>query len=235
MSGPALAQTDKEVQALDSYLETLGLTDLRILNLERILDRQPGNDAAAQALADLYAGRLLVVTDSEESASLDHQIDDLLRKHPSANTPSLQVMRLQGDFNRAETLASSWIDQPSDDEARQAALALLTRITPPLDGLQAKLFQALEAERTAVNDLPDGPTRSRREQDLDRLADVAGRALYFDAWANQYLAMTDEEGASVRYERARTGFLKLLGVESEADVSAELLATSGMARAALGL
>lgn len=235
LSNQALAQTEKEAQALDSYLESLGLADLRILNLEEMLNRDPDNGEAAKALADLYAGKLLVVSEAGERAALDQRIEELLSKHPEAGTPALQVMRLQGDFNRAETLASAWIGQPSDSKARESALDLLGKITPALDGLQTKLFSSLEAERKAVDDLPDGPGRSRREQGLDRLADVAGRALYFDAWANLYLGMMGDEDPTPRYERARTAFLKLLGVEADADVSAEMLASSGMARAALGL
>lgn len=232
-----LAQRNQDDQALDTYLESLGLSDLRLLHLEQVLTRDPKNEAAARTLADLYAGRLLVASDPAETASLENRIDALLEQHPSANTPSLRVMRLQGDFNRAEALASSWIDNPSDARDEEKARTLLERITPPLDSLQTTLFSALDAERKAIDEMSESPLRSKREQALEQLAEVAGRALYFDAWSNAYLGMMSEPGQtrSNHLSRARQGFLKLLGVESDTDVSAELLASSGMARAALGL
>ncbi len=175
----ASAQKDDEpetdVQKVDRYLDSLNLGELRIIHFERVLEQHPDDATSARTLADLYAVRLLSLPDPAQAEELNGRIDALLKAHPEAATPSLRVMRLQGDYNRAESLAAKWIDDPEDTSSRDASLEILTRITPELDEQQAQLFKDLEKEQEAVDELSDGPLRTRREQSLGRLGEVAGR------------------------------------------------------------
>lgn len=226
---------EADAQKVDRYLDGLNLPELRIVHLERVLEREPGDSATARTLADLYASRLLTLGDSAQVEELNRRVDLLLRSHPEAATPSLRVMRLQGDYNRAEALASKWIDDPEDVTSRDAAREILVRITPELDEQQGRLFKDLEKERERVDELPEGSLRTLREQALARLGEVAGRALYFDAWSHYYLGLLQPAGSGTdAFRRAREGFLKLLGVEEVDQADAEMLASPGMARAALG-
>jgi hypothetical protein len=245
LAAPLLAPSAATAQAtpgqapaaerVDDYLNNLGLGDLRVIHLEEVVGRDPSAQGPARTLADLYAARLLATTEAKEVEGLNARIDALIAKHPEANSPALRVMRLQGDYNRAEALASRWVEDPDDSASRDAAVALLARITPELDEQQAKLFAELDREREAVDELPEGPEKDRREQALSRTAEVAGRALYFDAWSNYYLGiLRPEAGADEEFRKARAGFLRLIGVEKVEDVEPDMLASTGMARAALG-
>ena len=234
-------QSGTESERIDRYLDGLGLEDLRLVHLEDAVASDAKTPGLVRTLADFYASRLLTLTEPAEVEALSAKVDALLANNPEANTPALRVMRLQGDAGRAETLASKWVSDPSETGARDDARAILDRITPELDDQQAALFREIEAEQKAVDELPDGDSRSRREGALNRLVDVAGRALYFDAWSNYYLDLLSDEGEKTdsdpegaRATRAREGFLKLLGVESAADADPEMLQSTGMARAALG-
>lgn len=228
-------ERETEAQKVDRYLDSLNLGELRIIHLESVLEQDPGDAATARTLADLYAVRLLAISEPTEAEALNHRIDALLKAHPEAATPMLRVMRLQGDYNRAEALVSKWIDNPEDDDSREAARTILNRITPELDEQQAQLFRDLEKEQERVDELPEGPERSRREQAVSQLAEVAGRALYFDAWSNYDLGLLQPGATAAEpLQRARAGFLKLLGVAKVDEADAAMLGSNGMARAALG-
>ncbi len=227
----------EEQEKVEAYLENLGLTDLRILFLEQQVAEHPDDrgSAAAKTLADLYASQLLSITDPETVADLNRRIDGLLKSHPSARTTALEIMRLQGDYNRAEGLIVKWINDPADSASRDASKAIFDRITPEYGRLQSALLNELNLQRDVIDSLPDGPVKSRKEQAVDRLEEVAGRALYSDAWSNFYLGLlSPPEQGKPRFQHAQEGFRKLLGVEKADQARAEMLATPGMARAALG-
>ena len=231
----AQVQQASEAEQVDTYLDGLGLDHLRLVHLEQAVEADSGANGLAKTLADLYANRLLTVEAPAEVGAISAKIDALVEKHPEANTPALRVMRLQADAGRAEVLASKWVADPADDASKTAALAILERIAPDLDAQQAALFKAIEAEQKSIDNLEDGEVRDRREEALARLANVAGRALYYDAWSNYYLdLLADDDPNHARTRHARDAFRKLLGVESTEDLEPSMLAAGGMARAGLG-
>ena len=145
----ALAQPAAD-QQLDQLLARLGLVDLQILHLERTLGQAGGNggaanDALAQRLADLYAARLMDQSgDQPAYEETLRRIEALVRRHPQANTTALQVMLLQADYNRAESLIGTWTADPDDESARNDARTILARIAPLLDQYQQELTGQLD-------------------------------------------------------------------------------------------
>ena len=53
------------------------------------------------------------------------RIEALLKAYPAANTTAMQVMLLQADYSRAESLTASWITDSQQEESRQEAEKIL--------------------------------------------------------------------------------------------------------------
>src|SRR5206468_1313516 len=137
-----------DASTLDRYLQRLGLTDLRLVHQQQLLS-EARNDAAraqrAKQLSDLYAQRLLEAADEPERfAQLVDQVEKLIRDYPAVDSPQLQVMLLQAEYQRAEAKALHWIDEPTDDAARREAQGLLAKVTPQLAQRHQQLAKSLE-------------------------------------------------------------------------------------------
>ena len=168
------------------------------------------------------------------------RITALVRDYPQANTTPLQVMLLQADYNRAESLIATWISEPQDTASRDEAQQILTRITPLLIDHQDVLNKQVEQLLTQMENVPDGDALQTKELELRRIQGIAARATYFAAWSNYYLALVTKrvgEGSAV-HSSARH-FLQLLGFDEElpADLEPEWLGLESIwrARAVIGL
>jgi tetratricopeptide (TPR) repeat protein len=229
---------------MEQFLDRLGLADLRIAQLEQTLDspiEQQRKDRLAKELADMYAERLMASADEkgryEDTLS---RISRLLSRFPQANTTALQVMLLQADYNRAETLITKWISQPQETAARDEARQILERITPQLVTLQARLNEQVKTLYAAMEDLPEGDQLQAKEVELKRVQGVTARATYFAGWSNYYLGLAQQAAAgSAPYTTARNIFLRLLDLENSQpeDWEAEWFGLQSIwrARAVIGL
>ena len=164
----ALAAQAPGEDKMEAYLERLGLDDLRIIYLEQELARFRTDNRAslfANKLADLYASQLLVVTNPKQVTDLRERIRELIKSYPQANTPTLQLLLLQGDYSRAETLAAQWIMEPESVFARDEARQILERITPELRKHADRFLKDLARVHAELDRLPEGKaalSRSRR-------------------------------------------------------------------------
>ncbi len=218
-----------EAEQVDQFLGRLGLLDLQILHLEQTLDRLDAGtkrDRLGRRLADLYAERLVTAADDPQlRADLMARVEALLAAVPEANTPTLKVMLLQGDFIAAEARMLKWLDDPRDTESHDAALAVLERIAPELNGYRNDLKTAAEELLNELDDLSE-QARQARQPELSRLRSAAGRAAFFAGWSNYYLALADREKADDSLAMARSAFRSFLGidyVESYDEVEVEWL------------
>ncbi len=239
-----VAQGPTDNQRMEQFLARLGLPELQITHLEQSLasptDRQQ-DQQQARKLADLYAERLMAHSDDKPRYQDTLQrITALLEKHPQANTTALQVMLLQADYNRAESLIASWISEPQETAPRDEARDILIRITPQLVAHQTELNKTVEALFTQMDELPDGDLLQTKELELRRVQGIAARATYFAAWSNYYLGLvTGATSGAEPYRQARTIFLHLLGFDDQLpdDVEAKWLGLESIwrARAVIGL
>lgn len=219
---PSLSAQPKSDQQLDQLLTRLGLVDLQILHLERTLqtgdsgNRDSGSMELAQRLADLYAGRLMDQSgDKPAYEDTLQRIQNLISRHPEANTTALQVMLLQADYNRAESLIGAWTADPQNQTAQNDARTILSRIAPLLDKHQQELSQQVEKLATRMDGLEDGDEMKLLEREARRVQNVTARATYFAAWANYYLPVVTGATDAASYERARAIFRELLGIDEE--------------------
>lgn len=233
-----------DVERMERFLARLGLVDLQIAHLEQTLQESRSPDRQQQLatrLADLYAELLMThVDDKPRYEQTLQRITKLLQAYPHANTTALQVMLLQADYNRAETLIASWISDPQQTAAREEAERILARITPELVTHQAELNQKAEALNTALSEMPDGDLYRTQEAEVRRQQAVAARATYFAAWSNYYLGLATNAAANAPpFQQARAIFLQLLGFEDALpeDLEAEWLGLESIwrARALIGL
>lgn len=232
-------------ETIERFLSRLGLVDLQAHHLEQTLDTLPPGESRrrlAGRLADLYSAQLM--ERSEDKNAYDRvlqRIQQLIERVPEARTASLEVMLLQADYFRAETLMTKWMSDRKEVMARDEASQILARITPQLDQRQTQLqadvdkLQAALDAATTVSDESEVQTR-----ELNRLQAVAGRAAFFAAWSNYYLALSQPAAADSKkgFLRARDIFRRILGVDgqyAEVDASGLALESIWRARTLIGL
>ncbi|MCC9605394.1 hypothetical protein LOC68_23175 [Blastopirellula sp. JC732] len=236
----ALAEEFKQV---DEYLSRLDLTEQRILLSEAYVEKPIDDQTrrkALRGLADLYAGRLMEVSgDEEKFAAYRRRVQRLIEKYPAANAPSLQVMLMQADYQRAETAASEWIADPSKLEQKRNATAILRVIAPHLTTAAKQLRDDISRGFEEVDRMPSGPNAEAREREIRALEGVAGRASYFAAWANYYLAVIDGGPQSAAVPEGMKLFQGLLDIDGKNYASVDPLQlgliVEWRARALIGL
>ena len=189
----------------------------------------------------MYASNLIASADNKEKhADLLRRIQGLVEEVPQAKSPSLEVMLLQADYQRAENLAGSWLSAPDNTSARDEAAAILDRIAPQLDQRQQQLQAELDRLLGEMEELKEGDARRVKENEVARLKSVAGRAAYFAAWSSYYLARVrpDSPQAKAALVRARDVFLGILGIDGDYQgLDGEMLGLESIwrARALIGL
>jgi tetratricopeptide (TPR) repeat protein len=179
---------------------------------------------------------------SENKSEYDRvlqRIHRLIERVPEARTASLEVMLLQADYFRAETLMSKWMADRTEDSARQEAAEILARIAPQLDQRQEQLRGAVDKLQGQVDAAPVTDDQAVQVRELNRLQSVAGRAAFFAAWSNYYLALAQPaDSTAPGFLRAREIFRRILGVDgsySERDPAGLGLESIWRARTLIGL
>ncbi len=227
LAAPVLAD---EAVRLDRYLQRLGLSDLRLLFQEEELAAAPDEKtkaARAKTLSDLYSQRLLEAAEEPQRfAELVLRVERLLRDYPAVDSPQLRVMLLQAEYQRAETEALAWIDDPADETHRTAARTILEQLTPQLARRRQELSQALTELQTrfdAVEAPTAGPSSkdthsaAALEQELGQLQMVLARALFFEGWSNFFFGLVESshEQSLPHFAAAEQAFATLLEVNTE--------------------
>ncbi len=226
-------------QVLSQFLERLGLVDLQILHLEQGLQSEATHSAKvkiAGQLADLYAAQLVDPTlDRARYDEIQKKVDTLSAGYPSANTPALQVMLLEADFNRAEGHIMKWISNHQLKESRTQASEILRELAPQLSAQHKKLRGESQLLDEEIEKLEEGRDRQLKEKKLDRLWAVTSRAAYFSGWSNYYLGIVQDSPATgtQEFDVARDAFRGLLGIEKDdySRLTADWLELSSIARA----
>ena len=235
----SLAWSDEQGDLqLEKFLTRLGLTDLRTMHLEEMLEHTLPDEqrvATAKRLADLYASQL--VSYSSDKVRYDdvvQRINRLVSNVPEAQTASLQVMLLQADFYRAEKLIGAWTVDRRATEPRDEGLSILTRITPQLMKSYRQLKEESDKLLDQIDALEDGDEQAEKDQQYRQLQSVAGRAGYFAGWSSYYLGLARQStGAqTTEYAASRDMFRALLGLTAEyADEELEFLGLQSIRRA----
>jgi outer membrane protein assembly factor BamD (BamD/ComL family) len=249
---------DDEAQ-VDRYLQRMGLTDLRLVHFQQQLnaaDDEAARSSLARRLSELYAQRLLEAADEPARFSeLVARVEQLLRDHPAADSPQLQVLLLQAEYQRAETLALACFDDPKNTEAHDQAERLLAAVGPRLHEQRQKLaadLERLQTQADAVEDIATESTGKKKkrekgissvaslEQEMNRLQALVARALFFEGWSYFFyglLRSPDNRGSTLAV--AETAFAQLLDLNTEEKLELEPetmgLESVWRARSVLGL
>src|SRR5262245_4908965 len=216
--GPVRGDDD---QKLEQFLNRLGLTDLRLTHMERALARENAYDkraALARNLADAYAEELVAAADEPERfAKLKDRADKLLSAFPEARTPAAGVALLQADYQRAEALMISWLEDKSQKQSLDEANAILNRIVPELESRQTELGAAADRAADAIDTIKSDQQRQIAEQQLKRQRAVVARANYFAGWSAYYLGLARQNLGTAQkdFAAAKQHFIRLLDVSDE--------------------
>lgn len=234
----------EEAERLERYLRQLGLTDLRAIQLERMIERSESSGRRlewAQQLGDLYAEQLTRNLDQlDRYADLQRRIKRLLDQVPEAKTPALEVMLLQAEYQRAETLVNQGQAAADSSDSFGQAEEILRRITPILETRDRELWQRMERLQQQLDDEPDAQRLEEGEAELQRLQVIAGRAAYFAGWSSYYQGLLIPAERTQRFRAGREIFRRLLGMAKDVEyreLDAEWLGLNSTwrARALIGL
>ena len=217
---PAAPASEEEDDALQHYLSRLGLTELRARHLERLLEREklaPARLKRATELADAFADLLIDAAEASgpNYLALRARIDKLLKEIPAAKTPALNVVLLQADYQRAESLLAQWLEQPDDDRPREEALALLMATAPALVQQRKDLDAQVEKLAEQLEALKGARESTSLEQESARLQAASSKAEYFEGWANYYLGVARQEASVAEFTAARDAFLGVLDINDK--------------------
>lgn len=241
--GPAAAFADED-QQLEAYLSRLGLVDLQLVQMNKRLagiNDKKAQQNLAKSMADLYASQLMTHADNPAKYQrLLSRVESLLEQYPSAKTTSIEVMLLQADYNRAETLAGQWVDDHGSVDARKEARAILAAITTQLASHYRSLSTQIDLLDEQMTQLEPGDELEAKTREFRRLEAIAARAQYFAAWGNYYYGLIKEARDDAEaYRQAETFFREFTGVGNDPlrPEDAEILGLDNVwrARAMIGL
>jgi len=239
-------ESEPEYKQVEAYLARLRLADLQILHLEETIltaeiDQKTKLDLAKQ-LADIYANTLMSVgDDAERYAEIEQRIRKLLETTPEANTTGLQVMLLQADFTRAETLIDAWILDRTNETTLADAKKVLDRIAPQLTKYQRELNKEQNDRISTAERSEDEEEQKRLFDEAKQKAPVIGRATFFAGWANYYHGLTKTGAEStLAFKDSLEAFRALLDLhpdEKYEDLDASYLGLESLwrSRALVGL
>ncbi|MCH7725515.1 MAG: hypothetical protein IH991_03385, partial [Planctomycetes bacterium] len=240
------AAADDSDTRFERFLSRLGLTDLHIVHMEERVHGAADDTARvslARRLADLYTQRLLTSGDEKEKFDdILRRVNSLIRQVPQANTPGLQVMLLQADFSRAESLINKWLDDRQNFTALDEARKILGRIGPELKRHFDQLSKRVDTLLDELGAVEDDKLRESKQQELDRLDPVVNQAAFFTGWSNYFLGVSRQDNVvgKAEFTTARTAFRRILGIADEEpykEVNAEwlILSNDKRAQALIGL
>ncbi len=243
-----------EDPVLEQYLSRLGLTELRLTYLERLLAQESASAKRGQLatrLADAYAEELAASADEPERfARFKAGAEKLLAEYPEARSPAVQAALLQAEYQRGEALVIRWMENPADRKPLAAAAAILGQVQPKLSALHAELTKAEERAAEAIERMTNESARQAAEARLTRQRTVAVQADYFAGWSAYYLGVAQVQAANAErgtrnaeqkeFATAKEHFSRVLDVTDEKDyasIEAETLGLDSIwrARTAIGL
>jgi len=181
-----LADPDATIEA---YLETLGLRDLLVTQLEARMDRARSSErtAIAERLAAIYSVMLEEAGSAEERIALVARGRALLEQAPDADSAALRLSLDRASFTRAERLAERARLLLGGPEERREAEAVFSEIAIGLSRLAQSSndrVRALERQEESMADfdpelLSEALVKARRARSM---------AHYLAGWAKTYLA-----------------------------------------------
>ncbi|MEW4565379.1 hypothetical protein AB1K70_22830 [Bremerella sp. JC770] len=188
-------QMIEEYRRLDGYLSKLKMPDQRLLLIERYLKHALPAQEREELLdqgSQLYATQLMLYADDPtRSKHYQQKVQQFLSDNPSADTPAIQVMLLQADYNRGEAAVTRWLNDPSDKESLAEARSDFARIAPKLVDYHKSIQKRIEEQWDVIDRMPSGSGRDNREKVVRELEGVVGRAAFFGAWSNYYLSLVE--------------------------------------------
>lgn len=198
-------QMIEEYRRIDSYLGKLNLPDQRLLLIERYLKHALPAEQQEELLAQgsqLYATQLMLYADDPvRSKNYLQKVQKFLSDHPTADTPAIQVMLLQADYNRGEAAVTRWLNDPADKESLAEANSIFQRIAPKLVDYHKSLQNRIEEQWEVIDRMPPGSGRETREKVVRELEGVVGRAAFFGAWSNYYLSLVEGNKQPSQYSK----------------------------------
>ncbi|MFP6675040.1 MAG: hypothetical protein VB878_08180 [Pirellulaceae bacterium] len=230
------ARGDEESHSVDQLLKRLGLTHLRTVHLEQVVDEgdpsDPDSIEMAQQLADLYAAEMMqAAEEASKYERLLRRVRRLIERIPQAKTDSLEAMMLQADYRRAEALSGEWLAHRDDEETRQKATNLLAVLATNLGGQYGRLAARIDRLHAQLEKSDDESELKNIEAELASVRPIAAQTGFFAGWANYYHGVVSSSKPSLA--KARQIFHQLLSLDNEPydELEAEWLALESPWRA----
>lgn len=188
---PVHAQTDNQPavpeQAVEAYLERLGLKRLLAEQLEERLSQVPREDRAAIAerLGRLYVEMLSAADNAEQRQQWMSKSEALLVQVPEADSFELRLNLSKAVYGKAEEIAERHrlrTASPAEVlDAEKTLRGLVTQFTEIAGRVHRRVDQLERIEQT-------GEATERVSTDLAEARRLRSLAFYYAGWASTYLA-----------------------------------------------
>lgn len=231
--------------AVDRYLQRLGLGELRLRNQERSLSRLEGAEktAAAKKLAEAYVQQLLAAAeDTAKARELERRVRALIEQAPEVNTPELQILLLQADYQLLEASILPWMRRETAERPAADTRTKFAELAARFTAQHRSLLDELEKAAVTLEPKITAAQRAKLEQQASAKQALASRAQFFVGWTNYYVGVLDLDDAESKESltAAQTAFCDLLAVGPDreyADVEPEGLGleSTWRSRAVIGL
>lgn len=235
------AQRSAEL-AMDDYLESKALLDLRAAHLERLMVHTAEKDQSeiAARLARVYTQLMESAESDAERAQFEARCEALLKQAPQADTLDLRLSLARARYVRAEQIAERYRLGLATAIDAQAARDEFVTLAPMFDALAERadarvreLERQIEAGAPRDDLMGSAIGGSRRVRSISR---------FLGGWSAYYMAELDAAGrdADGIGQAAQLRFGALLearknAVPSRDRVAPEMLRYDHVARAALGV
>ncbi|MCB9839154.1 MAG: hypothetical protein H6813_07445 [Phycisphaeraceae bacterium] len=185
--------------AIEAYLESHGLRDLLVTQLENRIDGARGAEKTriVEQLATIYAEMLEAAGTSQERIALVERGRALLARAPEAESADLRLGLDRASFTRAERLAERarlLIGPPEDRQEAEAVFASIAGDLSQVARATNDRVRALERQEESAGDfdpelLSEALGKARRTRSMSN---------YLAGWSKAYLAeMNGDKGKAI--------------------------------------
>jgi tetratricopeptide (TPR) repeat protein len=238
---PAIGQ---EAQRLDAYLAQLGLVELRLAHLQQRMRQSPSlRKSLADAIGQVASEALAIAaSDPPRLNRLLARLEQIAQEFPETRTPAVELVRLQGEFQEAEADVVRWLEDPTQEAAREAARQRLAAIVPRLARCGQELTLAADQLEEQLESSPHHQQQASVERQLAQQRALAAKADYFQGWSAYYLAAVAPNSTTKReqFSIAQESFIRFLDLGDSRSYQAVSASELGLAsvwrsRAVVGL
>lgn len=224
-----------------AYVESLGLADLQVMQLEELLQSADVSDRPiiAAKLTEVYGQLLQNTLEPSERAKVVKRASELVKAAPPTESMVLRLGLLRQEYAVLEEEAERWRLRALDESRRTGVVTDLQDVQKRLVNLVTEMGSR-ESELSRQRDRATGRGADRLDREFAKASGNLRDARYLLGWCSHYLALLSPTDSAQQREfakQAAASFGRLIGSREPKPEQMEdsQLANDAYARAAGGI